>query len=405
MCPEDIPKMAFRSVDDHYEFVVMPFGLTNAPSTFQSAMNDLFRPYLRQFVIVFFDDILVYSPSWQEHLTHLQLVLELLLANSYYAKLSKYTFGVHQIAYLGHIISLQGVQPDIDKIHAILQWPAPCTVIELRAFLGLTGFYRRFIKDYASIGQPLTDLLKRAAFCWTSAAATVYIQLKLAMTSFTHSCLAGLFLFFRGFDYEILYKPGKENVIADALSRIPLSGQHLVLSSCQPSSAVVSHLQHFFSGHLDGRRLVVDYGASSDYSFRNGLLYSHQRLFIPVAAGVIPLLLAEFHSSPLGGHSGSKATLARLAAGFYWPSMTKDVKSFVQSCTVCQQNKYSTQPPYDLLQPLPTSDGVWEEISVDFIMHLPRSNGNTVIWVVVDRLSKFAHFIVLVCCCGGENEQ
>jgi len=131
------------------------------------------------------------------------------------------------------------------------------------------------------------------------------------------------------------------------------------------------------------------------FTSKNGLLYFKDRLFIPTESGLTSELLQEFHTSPLGGHSGIQATAARLSSSFYWPGMHKDVKQFVNSCTMCQQNKYSTHAPYGLLQPLPIPRQVWEEIFVDFITNLPNANNKTVIWVAVDRLSKFAHFIPL----------
>ncbi|KAL0405380.1 UNVERIFIED_CONTAM: Retrovirus-related Pol polyprotein from transposon.6 [Sesamum latifolium] len=164
MAPGDIYKMAFRAVDGHYEFVVMPFGLTNAPSTFQSAMNDLLRPYLRRFVIVFFDDILIYSKSWSSHLEHLRLILQLLFTHQFFAKLSKCQFGVFSVAYLGHIVSAEGIRPDPEKLQAGTNWPTPSSLTALRAFLGLIGFYRKFVQNYGHIAGPLTDLLKHDSF-------------------------------------------------------------------------------------------------------------------------------------------------------------------------------------------------------------------------------------------------
>jgi hypothetical protein len=181
--PNDTHKMAFRTFDGHYEFLVMPFGLSNAPSTFQSAMNDLFRPYLRKFVLVFFDDILIFSNSHSEHIQHLQLVLQLLHDNKFFAKLSKCIFAVPQVDYLGHVISADGVQPDPEKIEAILSWPVPKSLTALRGFLGLTGFYRRFVRNYATIAAPLTDLLKVTRFAWNLQAAEAFTTLKKAMTS------------------------------------------------------------------------------------------------------------------------------------------------------------------------------------------------------------------------------
>lgn len=166
--PKDTSKTAFQTHHGHFEFVVLPFGLTNAPATFQSLMNQVFKPYLRKFVLVFFDDILVYSPDLESHAQHLATVLSVLESNQLYAKKSKCIFASSSVDYLGHLISGEGVSMDPAKVEGVISWPTPMNVKELRGFLGLSGYYRRFIKGYGIMSKPLTDLLKKDGFHWTS---------------------------------------------------------------------------------------------------------------------------------------------------------------------------------------------------------------------------------------------
>ncbi|XP_072087072.1 uncharacterized protein [Arachis hypogaea] len=181
--PEDRYKTAFRTHQGHYEWLVMSFGLTNAPATFQHLMNDIFQPFLRKFVLVFFDDILIYSPSTSHYLAHLEIVLQTLQKESFFAKMSKCVFSVSKIDYLGHTITEKGVHMEKDKIQVVIAWPTPENLKQRRGFLGLTGYYRRFIKGYASLASPLTDLLKQDAFQWSSVAAHAFESLKKAITS------------------------------------------------------------------------------------------------------------------------------------------------------------------------------------------------------------------------------
>eukprot|EP00253_Pinus_taeda_P002639 PITA_02639 len=180
---KDIKKTAFRTHEGHYEFKAMPFRLTNAPATFQATMNELFHPYLRKFILVFFDDILVYSKTWKEHRKHLEEVLSVLEKNQFYAKLSKCTFGQKEVEYLGHIISREGVQVDPNKIKAIKEWSKPKNISKLRGFLGLTRYYRRFIKNYAHLTAPLTNLLKKNAFKWDDQTDKCFEKLKEVMST------------------------------------------------------------------------------------------------------------------------------------------------------------------------------------------------------------------------------
>jgi hypothetical protein len=183
MRPADIHKTAFRTHDGLYEFLVMPFGLCNAPATFQALMNDVLRPYLRRFVLVFFDDILVYSSSWADHLRHLRTVLLELRRHHLFVKRSKCAFGEVSVAYLGHVISAAGVAMDPAKVQAILDWPVPRSARAVRGFLGLAGYYRKFVHNYGTVAAPLTALLKKDGFSWTDAAAAAFTALKAAVTS------------------------------------------------------------------------------------------------------------------------------------------------------------------------------------------------------------------------------
>ena len=155
---EDIQKTAFRTHQGLYEFKVMPFDLTNAPATFQSLMNQVFQEQMRKHVLVFFDDILVYSPTMEMHVKNVTKVLNILRQHQLYAKMSKCTFAQLQVEYLGHIISAEGVQADPMKVECMEKWPRPKNVKQLRGFLGLTGYYRRCVKGYAAIAKPLTNL-------------------------------------------------------------------------------------------------------------------------------------------------------------------------------------------------------------------------------------------------------
>ncbi|KAL4026089.1 hypothetical protein IC575_014513 [Cucumis melo] len=157
----DIPKTAFHSRYGHYEFIVMSFGLTNAPAVFMDLMNRVFKDFLDSFIIVFIDDILIYSKTEAEHEEHLYQVLETLRANKLYAKFSKCEFWLKKVTFLGHVVSSEGVSVDPTKIEAVTNWPRPSTVSEIRSFLGLAGYYRRFMEDFSRIASPLTQLTRK----------------------------------------------------------------------------------------------------------------------------------------------------------------------------------------------------------------------------------------------------
>ncbi|GJY72984.1 putative reverse transcriptase domain-containing protein [Tanacetum coccineum] len=269
---EDIPKTAFRTHYGHYEFQVMPFGLTNAPAVFMDLMNRVCEPYLDKFVIVFIDDILIYSKNKKEHEEHLKLILELLKKEELYAKFSKCEFWIPKVQFLGHVIDSQGIHVDPAKIESIKDWASPKSPTEIRQFLGLAGYYRRFIEGFSKIAKPMTKLTqKKVKFEWGDKQETTFQLLKQKLCSapilalpegsedFIVYCDAsikglGAVLMQRekviayasrqlkiheknytthdlelgarrwlellsDYDCEIRYHPGKANVVADALSR------------------------------------------------------------------------------------------------------------------------------------------------------------------------------------------
>jgi hypothetical protein len=158
---EDISKTAFRKRYGHYQFTLVPFGLSNTPVVFMCLMNGVFRDYLDKFFIVFLDDILVYSKLEEEHEQHLRMVFQVLREHQLYAKLRKCSFYQRQIHYLGHNISEEGIAVDPEKVEAIRKWSAPRNVVEFRSFMGIAGYYIRFITGFSNIAHPITSLQRK----------------------------------------------------------------------------------------------------------------------------------------------------------------------------------------------------------------------------------------------------
>ena len=485
MHPEDIDKTAFRTHHGHYEFLVMPFGLTNAPSTFQALMNDVLKPFIRKFVLVFFDDILIYSSSWVEHLQHMRQVFQLLREQKLALKRTKCSFGETQVGYLGHIISDKGVAMDPAKIEAVESWPPPRSIRALRGFLGLTGYYRKFIAGYGTVAAPLTALLKREAFRWTEEAEEAFNLLKQALMSapllqmpdfdrsFIIDCDAsgsgfgavlhqgdGAIAFFSravapqhqklpayereliglvkavrhwrpyiwgrqflvrtdhyslkylldqrlttipqhtwvsklfGYDFMVEYKPGKLNGAADALSRRAESGMALntistpsfeLFDSLRAEAATDPQIQ-------DVRQQLAAGTVSPGWTELDGLLLFKGKVYVPDASTLWPILLSSAHDT---GHEGIQKTIHRFRSSFYNPHALQRVKEFIKGCSVCQRNKTEHLHPGGLLQPLSVPSEVWSDISMDFIEGFPKVGDKSVILTVIDRFSKFAHFIAL----------
>jgi len=459
--PNDIEKTAFRTHEGHFEFLVMPFGLTNAPSTFQALMNSVLKPFLRKCVLVFFDDILIYSSSWSEHLQHLRAVLTALRANNLHVKKSKCEFGTKSVAYLGHTIPAHGVAMDQDKVSAVTHWPQPQSARDLRGFLGLAGYYRRFIQDFGTIAAPLTQLLRKDSFHWSDAAAQAFQNLKASLSTapvlllpdfcqpFIVDCDAsgngfgavlhqgaGPLAFFSksfaarhlkaaayereliglvqavrhwrpylwgrqfvirtdhyalkymldqrlstvpqhqwisklfGFDFAVEYRPGRLNIVADALSRRDQSDMSIhVLST--PTFQFYHDLREEMEQNAELKTLRDTIAATRGDQWRvqNGLIHHGRLVYIPFTSTALQTALQLAHTT---GHEGIQKTLQRLRRDFVIDNDRAVVRDFVHSCATCQRNKTKNLHPAGLLQPLDIPTNIWQDISLDFIEALPK---------------------------------
>ena len=479
---EDEWKTAFKTKFGLYEWLVMPFGLTNAPSTFMRLMNEVLRAFIGKFVVVYFDDTLIYSKSMDEHLAHLRVVFDALHDARLFGNLEKCTFCTDRVCFLGYVVTPQGIEVDQAKVEAIQGWPVPSTLTQVRSFLGLAGFYRRFVKDFSTIATPLNALTKKGvAFSWGPTQENAFTVLKDKLThapllqlpdfnkTFELECdasgigLGGVLLqdgkpvayfseklsgpllnystydkelyalvrtletwqhylwpkefvihsdheslkhirsqaklnrrhakwveFIESFPYVIKHKKGKENVIADALSR-----RFTLLNQLDYKIFGLEIIKDQYVHDADFKEVLLhckDGKGWNKFIVSDGFVFRANKLCIP-ASSVRLLLLQEAHGGGLMGHFGVKKTEDVLAGHFFWPRMRRDVERFVARCTTCQKAK-SRLNPHGLYMPLPVPSTPWEDISMDFVVGLPRTrNGRDSVFVVVDRFSKMAHFI------------
>lgn len=475
--PGDEWKTAFKTREGVFEWLVMPFGLSNAPSTFMRVMNQALRPFIGKFVVVYFDDILVFSSSLHSHLEHLTDVLAVLRREKLFAARHKCVFGAKEALFLGYIVSTRGLEVDPGKVESIKTWPTPTTITAVRSFHGLASFYRRFVHHFSSITAPLTDCMRGTSFVWTPEADKAFRTIKdklttapiLVLPDFStvfelhcDACKLGIgavlsqqgkpvaffsekiagsraryitydvefyaivqaikhwrhYLFHQEFilytDHDALkhlgsqdkisarhaswiaymqqftfiikHQSGRTNKVADALSR-----RHSLLATLQldvPGFASFTDLypsDAFFGSiwrDIQERR-------DSDYVLHEGFLFRDNRLCVP-SCSLRLQLIKELHEE---GHVGRDRTLQLVATSYFWPTLRRDVLRYVERCVVCQRSKGHASNS-GLYMPLPIPTQPWTDISMDFVLGLPRAQrGNDSIFVVVDRFSKMSHFV------------
>ncbi|TYK21513.1 Transposon Ty3-G Gag-Pol polyprotein [Cucumis melo var. makuwa] len=423
MKEEDIEKTAFRTHEGHYEFMVMPFGLTNAPATFQSLMNQVFKPFLRRCVLVFFDDILVYSSDITEHEKHLGMVFATLRDNQLYANRKKCVFAHSQIHYLSHIISKQGVEADQDKKNAF-KWDENATLafeslksaMSTIPVLALPDWSLPFMIETDASGSGLGAVLSQNGhpIAFFSQKLSTRAQSKsiyerelmavvLSVQKWRHYLLGRRFTIISdqkalkflleqrevqpqfqkwltkllGYDFEILYQPGLQNKAADALSRMDHSLELKAISTAGiiDMEVVTKEVEKDEELQLITQQLQTNPALEGKYSLSNGKLMYKGRVVLSKSSSLIPSLLHTFHDSIFGGHAGFLRTYKRMSGELFWKGMKADIKKYVEQCGICQRNKNEATKPAGVLQPLPIPDRILEDWTMDFIEGLPKAGG------------------------------
>ncbi|GJS59447.1 reverse transcriptase domain-containing protein [Tanacetum coccineum] len=392
---EDIPKTAFRTRYKHYEFQVMPFGLTNAPAVFMDLMNRVCKPYLDKFVIVFIDDILIYSRNKEEHANHLRIILELLKKEKLYAKFSKCDFWISIVQFLGHLIDSQGLHVDPAKIEAVKNWTSPTTPIEIRQFLGLASYYQRFIKDFSKIKLCKAPIL----------------ALPEGNNDFVVYCDAS----YQGLGAVLMQR---EKVIAYASRQLKPNEENYTTHDLELGAVHIFDQKELNMRQRRWLELLADYdceihyhlgkanveenikaknlrGMDKAFEIRpDGTCCIKNQSWLPLFGNLRNLIMHESHKLKYSIHPGSDKMYQDLKKLYWWPNMKAIIAEYVSKCLTCSRVKAECQKSSGLLVQSKIPMWKWERITMDFITKLPKTlNRHDTIWVIVDRLTKSAHFI------------
>ncbi|GJR50791.1 putative reverse transcriptase domain-containing protein, partial [Tanacetum coccineum] len=424
---ENILITAFRTRYGHFEFQVMPFGLTNAPAVFIDLMNRVCKPYLDKFIIVFIDNILVYYKDEEEHGKHLKIILELLKKERLYAKFLNWDFWLDLIQFLGHVIDRNGVYVDPTKIEAIKSWAAPATPTKVGQFLGLAGYYQRFIEGFSLISKPLTKLTqKNKKYEWgeeEEAFQTLKHKLCsspiLALPKGTEGFMVYCDVSFKGYGAVLMQrekviayasrqlKVHEENytthdlelgaiVFALRLWRLYLYGTKCVIREAQGEAMKRKNVKAENLGRLI--KLIFEFRPDRTRCFGN-------RVWLPRYGGLRDLVMHESHKSKYSIHSGSDKMYQDLKLLYWWPNMKASIATCVSKCLTCAKVKAEHQKPSGLLQQPEIPVWKWERITMDFVSGLPRTPsrlkplefevGDMVLLKIVARVGPVAYTLEL----------
>ncbi|GJY47091.1 putative nucleotidyltransferase, ribonuclease H [Tanacetum coccineum] len=397
-------KTAFKTREGLYEWLVMTFGLSNTPSTFMRVMNQLLRPFIGKFVVVYFDDILIYSASFSEHVSHVRQVFTLLRKDSFYAATKKCVFMTPKVLFLGYVVSRERIQVDESKVVVVQEWPTPTTITEVQSFHGLACFYRRFIPNFSFIMAPLTDCMKEKSFVWTEEAESAFQVVKEKLTTAPILVLPDFSKVFE------LHTNASKVAIGGVLSQggrpVTYFSEKLMELKSRYTTydlefyamvQVVKHWPHYlfqkefvlFTDHDSLRhirtqdKIGVSNRAADALSKRSNLLVSMQVDMSGLVVIREQLTLDPYFSIVL------QVGESFLFLAYY----EEEVDCYVKRFRICQVSK-GTATNAGLYMPLLVTLQPWVDISMDFVLGLPRTQrGNDSIFVVVDHFSKMVHFI------------
>ncbi|CAI7912114.1 unnamed protein product [Closterium sp. NIES-53] len=372
----------------------MPFGLTNAPATFQMTMNKAFRPLLDKCVIIYLDDILVYSRDKQQHLADLEEVFTISDKHRLLTKGSKCEFFQDRLEFLGHITLEAGVEIDPKELDTVKAWHPPTNITELQSFLGFVNYVRRFVPDMACLTAPLTDLLRKGVtFTWGEKEHAAFSTLENVLCSPPILRIADPHR-----PFEVVTDASDIAIGAVLLQDFSNGLQPIAYNYPIHDREMLAIVHEFkvWRCYLTGADVTVRSDHKSlQYLRAQPHLNPRQIRWLDYLDYTLlrELLLQEAHDGVTSGHFGVEKTWQQLQRYYYWPEMLTDVQRHVASCPTCQVMKSSRKRPTGQLQPIPPPERAWQQETMDFVTGLlAGASGNDAILVIVDRLTKMAHF-------------